>query len=175
MNFKGHFIGGLASGSLLTAGTYFIGYLAEKPPQFAEYAVLFPITLFFALFPDFDTSSIPQRWFFRAVFIAILVMAYYKYFEEATILALIAITPVLDHHRGWTHNYFSPILIPFALAGIYEYLASRERWLQGWLLENVNFYLQDNLWLVLACLTGWYTHLLLDSPFPVFKNSRSHR
>ena len=175
MNFKGHITGGLITGSVLTGGLALASStLLAEPLTVVQLAQVFGVAVFFSLFPDLDISSIPQRWFFRAVFVGLLVLAYQEKYELAALLGIIAVTPVLDHHRGWTHSIFSALLIPIVLAALYEYVLSRDKWVYTWTVEGVWEHLNNYSWLVLACILGWFTHLLLDSKLKLFKNPRGH-
>lgn len=182
MNFKGHVTGGIIVGTLLAAsalalneplnnislGGIPLGDSTLGDPSLNMFAALillgkiFAVTLFFSMFPDLDISSIPQRWFYRALFIILLVMAYKEFYEEATLLALISITPLLDHHRSWTHHFISALLFPVVLACLYEYLLTKAQFLDQWSFEVITNHLKQNIWLVVALIMGWYTHLFLD-------------
>lgn len=162
MNFKGHITGGIIAGATLTVSAVALGEPLGLPAPPWVLAQIFAVTVFFSLFPDLDISSIPQRWFFRGIFVLLLVLGYYEYYEEATLLALVAITPLLDHHRSWTHHVLSALLFPVVLACLYEYLLTKNQFFQQWSFERIVFHLQTHLWLVIACIAGWYTHLFLD-------------
>ena len=73
--------------------------------------------------------------------------------------------PLVDHHRGWTHGRFVPLLLPAILsAGLL--------WWEGWLRADgpSAFDVLTPLRLVFvgASVAGWYTHLLLDGLFRIF-------
>ena len=85
--------------------------------------------------------------------------------EEATAVAGLSMRPLVDHHRGWTHGRFVPLLLPAILgAGLL--------WWEGWLrVEGPGaFDILTPLRLVFfgASVAGWYTHLLLDGLFRIF-------
>ena len=67
MNFKGHLTSGVVVGVGIAVGAVDYGYIDGDDLQ--TQAAVAGTTLFFALFPDLDTSSVPQRWFFRLVFL----------------------------------------------------------------------------------------------------------
>ncbi len=173
MNFKGHITGGIVTGAALTGSAILFSEPLGVPAPPLVLVQIFSITVFFSLFPDLDISSIPQRWFFRAIFIILLGLSYYEHYEEATLLALVAITPLLDHHRSWTHNIFSVLLFPVVMAGIYEYLLMKKQFFYQWSMDQLISHLHNHIWLVIACIVGWYTHLCLDS-LPKFKQSGHH-
>lgn len=122
-------------------------------------------TLFFSLFPDVDTDSLPRRWFYRGVLVILLYLAWSGAWVEATAVAGLSMLPLVDHHRGWTHGRFVPLLLPAILgAGLL--------WWEGWLrVEGPGaFDILTPLRLVFvgASVAGWYTHLLLDGLFRIF-------
>ncbi|MBF0279224.1 MAG: metal-dependent hydrolase [SAR324 cluster bacterium] len=162
MNFKGHITGGIITGAAITSTAIFLSKPLGIPAPPLVLGQIFGVALFFSMFPDLDISSIPQRWFFRAIFAVLLGLSYYDYFEVATLVALVSITPLLDHHRSWTHNVISVLLFPVVLACIYEYLLSKERFFDQWSADQVANHLSNHIWLVIACVSGWYTHLTLD-------------
>jgi membrane-bound metal-dependent hydrolase YbcI (DUF457 family) len=174
MNFKGHITGGFISGALLTTAAFVFSSSAGPHHNLLPLFPIFGVTVFFSLFPDLDVGSIQQRWFYRAIFILLLYLGYQKYYELATLVAIVAITPILDHHRGWTHNYFSALLVPLFLMGIYECILAKDYPFHNWSFKHIYEYLKDHLWLVIASIAGWYTHLLLDSKLPLLKNDRKH-
>lgn len=164
MNFKAHLSGGILIGTgVVGAAVANQHFGTGTETQLTTLVLCFGTAVGFALFPDLDISSIPQRWFYRLVMVSLLVLGYHQEFELATLLGIIAITPVLDHHRGWTHNPLAAIFFPLILVGIYEYLLVQERWFAEWTLEGSWELVLRYRWLVIACTLGWWTHLLLDS------------
>ncbi len=115
------------TGTALTVSAFVLSEASGIPAPPLLLGQIFAVALFFSLFPDLDISSIPQRWFFRGIFVVLLILGYYERFEEATLLAIVAITPLLNNHRSWTHNFFSVLLFPVVIAGIYEYLLTKEK------------------------------------------------
>ena len=130
--------------------------------------------LFFSLFPDLDTASVPQRWFFRGVFMALVYLGWNEHYELATLLGILAVLPLLDHHRGWTHRKFSPLLVPVLLGTAYEYWRVRQVWFGEFSWTNVPYLLEENLVFLVACIVGWYTHLVLDGCFKLFPTTSDH-
>lgn len=172
MTFKGHLIGGVLAGAGLTAVAARLGYL---PPQdYHTWGWAFGTTVAFSLFPDLDTSSVPQRWFFRLVFAALVYLGWTEDYQLATLVGLLAVLPLLDHHRGWTHWKISPLLVPLLLGAAFEYWRARQTWFSGFSWENVRELLAGHLIFLVACTVGWYTHLLLDGHFKLFPADRNH-
>lgn len=174
MNFRGHITGGFISGALLTTAAFVFSSSAGPQHNLQSVFSIFGVTVFFSLFPDLDVGSIQQRWFYRAIFVLLLYLGHQRYYELATLVAIIAITPILDHHRGWTHSYFSALLVPLVLMDIYEGILANDYPFHNWSFKHIHAYLKGHLWVVTASIVGWYTHLLLDSKLPMFKNDRKH-
>lgn len=174
MNFRGHLTGGIISGAtlaifkLVCKGTLNLSAF----PRMA--AAIFGITVFFSIFPDLDTNSVPQRWFYRVVFLILIYLGYRKQYELATLLAVISLTPILGQHRGWTHNRLSPFFVPLFLAGIYEYFISKDSFFYDLSFQRIYGHFKNYIWFIIASIIGWYTHLLLDSGIYFFKNNRKH-
>ena len=69
----------------------------------------------FALFPDLDVASVPQRWFYRAAAALLLVLISQGRAGDAALLGLLALLPLMHRHRGWTHRWWAVPLVPLAL------------------------------------------------------------
>jgi len=126
--------------------------------------------LFFSLFPDVDTDSVPRRWFYRGILLVLLYLGWSGWWVQATVVAGLALLPLIDHHRGWTHGRYVPLLLPGALcAGLL--------WWEGWPgageLALLDVFTPVRLSYVGAAVAGWYTHLLLDGLFRIFPQDPS--
>ncbi|MCF6157716.1 MAG: hypothetical protein E3K32_03895 [wastewater metagenome] len=175
MNFKGHITGGIVSGTILASATFLLKDFFGGADPLQSVLSIFGITVFFSLFPDVDIGSVLQRWFYRAIFIILLYLGYQKQYELATLIAIIALTPILHHHRGWTHSYIAAFFVPVSLACLYEYILIKDHQSYTWSTRQIYGYMQDHMWVIIACIFGWCTHLLLDSQIPFFKNDRGHQ
>ena len=177
MNHTGHVVGGIIAGGAVcflasTTGNVELGWetlneIAESPLSPTQNTKtllgLFMTSLFMALFPDLDTQSISQRWFFRIVFLLMTIMHFNGRHDLFVIVAFCAILPVLHQHRGWTHWKITPWAIAFFLAVVQEYFLAQKRNFGGFSLENV-WELLKHYWLfVVACVAGHYMHLFLDA------------
>jgi hypothetical protein len=118
-------------------------------------------TLLFSLLPDIDTDSLPRRWFYRAVLAALAALAWHGQWRLATLLAGVSMLPLVDHHRGWTHGRWMPLLAPAVLAALLWWLAGRAGGTPVTPMPAHAAYLA-------AAVAGWYTHLLLDGLFRIF-------
>jgi len=191
MNFKGHITGGTLAGVGVAGLAIVSGYSPLNQAvlqQFIEtpfsldnsittLAGLFLITCFMSLFPDLDTTSIPQRWFYRLLFVCQGVLYYQKKLDWFALLAFLSILPVVHKHRGWTHWKITPWLISVFLAAVYEYFQVRDAWFREFNWENVLQFLQIYWMYACACIIGHYTHLLLDSKSPLLtflRNDKNH-
>ncbi|MEO5499704.1 MAG: metal-dependent hydrolase [Candidatus Saccharimonadales bacterium] len=152
-NYKGH----IAGGAVLT-GVYTVAMIFAPVERFAEYAALlydwqamfavFVIGMLFALFPDVDTNSKGQDLFYWIIFPLDLLLIYSEQFQAAAYLGVIAILPILTHHRGWTHSKWAMFLIPLPIILI-PYLVN-----DNVLAISVVYYG--------AAVVGYFSHLLLD-------------
>lgn len=153
-NFRGHIAG---------AGVFFTGYLAliayvysinAAYQQFSALELLiyplalFALTLAFGLWPDVDTNSKGQN-FFYALFLGVdLFLIATEHYKEAAFLGLFALLPIVGKHRGWTHSWWAMVLIPSPLL-VLPYMMFPERPLIG-----VPFYG--------AAVVGYLSHLFMD-------------
>ena len=129
MNFRGHLTGGVAVGIGVVVVSSRLDYIPSE--DYRMWAGVCGTTIFFSLFPDLDTSSVPQRWFFRIVFAALLYLGWTERYELATLVGILSLLPLLDHHRGWTHWKISPLLVSVLLGAAYEYWRAKHAWLSG--------------------------------------------
>jgi hypothetical protein len=192
MNFRGHFNGGVVAGGLavgVALGTQYVHLQPEDWQQFTQHPFalegniqtllsVFATALFMALFPDLDTTSVPQRWFFRGMFVLLAVLYFQQRMELFCLLAFVSLMPVMHKHRGWTHWKITPWLIAVFLAMVWEYFRVKEAWVEEFSWDNVWRWMQEYWIYVFACVIGHYTHLLLDSRkirwLPFVANSTKH-
>jgi hypothetical protein len=172
MNFRGHLIGGTVVGVGMVGIASRLGHI--PPGDYGIWGGVCGTVVFFSLFPDLDTSSVPQRWFFRIVFATLLYLGWTERYELATLVGILSLLPLLDHHRGWTHWKISPLVVPVLLGAVYEYWRARNAWLGEFSWTNVHDLLSGHLIFLIACIVGWYVHLLLDGQFRLFPTDRAH-
>ena len=152
-NYKGHIAGGIVSGLAVSAAHYYtsgegIVDSVMVNADWQQVAGLVLVSTLFAIWPDVDTNSKAQNLFFRIAFVLDLLLILYGFFLAAALLGLLAMTPILGKHRGWTHSKLAVVLVPSPII-IIPYLANNEVGLTGLL-----FYL--------AAVVGYFSHLLLD-------------
>jgi len=71
-----------------------------------------------ALFPDVDTKSKGQKWFYRLVIPTLAVLLFFKKFTVFIIIAFMSFTPLIVNHRGLFHRLWFIILPPLGIAGV---------------------------------------------------------
>ncbi len=151
-NYKGHIAGGLvagvAYGGILGAIPNVLTHTAGLLSQWQFLAALFIIAMLFALWPDVDTNSKGQDIFFGAVFVLDVILIWQGYIELAAYLGLLAMTPILSKHRGWTHSKIAMVLVPLPII-IVPYLHRSSVLTTAAIIYG-------------AALAGYFSHLLLD-------------
>ena len=172
MNFQGHLCSGIVVGVAGSAVATNFGYIG--PDDLATQIAVSGTTVFFALFPDLDTSSVPQRWFFRIVFFALLCLGWIERYDLATLVGILSVLPLLDHHRGWTHWKISPVVVSVLLGAIYEYWRARHASMGEFAWDNVRALMEGQWIFLVACISGWYTHLMMDGRFKIFPTGQGH-
>ena len=158
MRARGHLVGGLVTGS----GVAGIGILAGQVPGLLHphWWGVAATGLFFSLFPDVDTDSLPARWFYRFVVVGLIALALTGQERLGLWLAILSMLPLLDHHRGWTHGRWMPLIAP-AILGVGAALEWREK-------ASPEMFAPLDILYYSAAVVGWYTHLLLDGLFRLF-------
>jgi hypothetical protein len=152
-NYKGHIAGGLAASGIYAAALIYV-----PVEQFAEHAgllgnwqavfAIFILGILFGLFPDVDTNSKAQDIFFGIVFPLNILLLWQGYIQASAYLGLIAMLPILGHHRGWTHKKLAALMIPLPILVI-PYLYNDKI-----LPISIVYYG--------AAVAGYFSHLLLD-------------
>jgi membrane-bound metal-dependent hydrolase YbcI (DUF457 family) len=152
-NWRGHVAGGAVLG-LIYLGTLEIApdnIVENTKGLLSDYQMLLGlmvICVLFALWPDIDTNSKGQNIFFGIAFVADILLIVNGRLEAAAYLGLIAMTPIIGKHRGWTHTKWAMLLVPAPLIVIpYLYRPS---------------VLQPAILLYGAAVVGYFSHLLLD-------------
>jgi len=109
---------------------------------------LFVVAVLFGLFPDIDTNSKGQNIFYGIAFVAEIILVITGKFEPAAYLGLLAMTPIVGKHRGWTHSKIAMVLVPLPIL-LVPYLHNHHVWTLGVLIYG-------------AAVAGYFSHLLLD-------------
>lgn len=150
---KGHVGGGLVCLAVYAAAVSFVpiqrfAEAANLLHNWEALAAIFVIGALFAIFPDVDTNSKAQDLFFGIVFLLDILLIATGGIQAAAYLGLIAMLPIVGHHRGWTHKIWAMFVIPLPIL-IVPYLYS-----QDLLVLGIVYYG--------AAVVGYFSHLLFD-------------
>lgn len=152
-NYRGHLLGGFG------AGLAYVGLVSVLPVQqlvesanllhsWQVTAAVFVLAMLFGLFPDVDTNSRAQDIFFGIVFPVDILLIWNGNIHAAAYLGLVAMLPIITHHRGWTHTKWAMLLVPLPILLVpYWYSAAS-------LPASAVYYG--------AAVAGYFSHLLLD-------------
>lgn len=152
-NYRGHIGGAVAvcSAYVVGVGLAPISWFEKTGGILASWqmvAALFVVAMLFGLWPDIDTNSKAQDIFFAIAFIADIALILVGRLEAAAYLGLLAMTPIVGKHRGWTHSKVTMIVVPLPIL-LVPYLYQSDN-----LIPAALFYG--------AALAGYFSHLLLD-------------
>lgn len=152
-NYKGHIAGGLVAGivyvvALMILPFAVLTHTAGLMSQWQFLATLFVVSMLFALWPDIDTNSKGQDIFLGAAFILDVILIWQGYLEAAAYLGLLAMTPIISKHRGWTHSKIAMILVPLPIV-LVPYLYRSSVLVTAAVIYG-------------AAVAGYFSHLLLD-------------
>ncbi len=151
--YKGHTVGGFFGGIAYVAA---LGLVSTKLSSrvghvFSNWqlmAGLFIVSMLFALWPDIDTNSKGQDIFFGVAFILDVGLIVNGYIEAAAYFGLLAMTPIIGKHRGWTHTKLAMLLVPLPIIAV-TYLYRPE-------VSSIAILFYG------AAVAGYFSHLLLD-------------
>jgi len=152
-NYRGHIAGGLAAGAVYAAALAYVPvvHYAETAGLLENWqalAALFVLSMLFALFPDVDTNSKGQDFFVGLAFVVDILLIINGNIQAAAYLGLIAMLPIISHHRGWTHSKLAMLAVPLPLL-IVPYFHNEKI-----LPISIIYYG--------AAVAGYFSHLLLD-------------
>ncbi len=150
--YKVHITGSAVAGGAAIAAAMALGYSHWTGATPLQLGGLLGFCILGGLFPDVDTDSKGQNFFYGLLIIVDVALIYHHYYRWAAWLGLLAMLPAIGHHRGWTHTWWamlvvgSPIIvIPMALLGPNQ------------VSSFLPFYVAFTL--------GYFSHLLLDRKF----------
>lgn len=160
-NWKGHVAGGLVTGAAYVGVVALlpVDRLAEAAGLIRDWQILVAVLVvcvLFAIFPDVDTNSKAQDLFFGIVFPLDIVLLATDNIQAAAYLGLVAMLPIIGHHRGWTHKKWAMFVVPLPIL-IIPYLYNSD-------------IVPTSAVLYVAAVAGYFSHLLLDGL--VFKRFR---
>ena len=152
-NYEGHLRGGIAAGAVVAAsylalqsGPIDVGSALQEEWQLLIGLIV--VSGLFGLWPDVDTNSKAQNLFFGIAFIVDVFLLATGYFVASAFLGLLAMTPIIGKHRGWTHSKLAAFLVPAPIL-VVPYLSSEQ-------------FHQAGILLYIAAVAGYLSHLLLD-------------
>ncbi len=152
-NYRGHLRGGVLAGAIV-GGAYLglqtgeIDVGASLRSEWQLFSSMLVVSGLFGLWPDVDTNSKAQDLFIGIAFISDVLLIVTGYFQAAAFLGLLAMTPILGHHRGWTHSWVAAFLVPLPIL-IVPYISTEE-------------FHEAGILLYIAAVAGYLSHLLLD-------------
>lgn len=152
-NYRGHIGGGVALGAAYAAALSFLpiqkyAETANVLHDWQALAAILVLSVLFALFPDVDTNSKGQNIFIGLAFIIDIWLILSGNLQAAAYLGLIAMTPIVGHHRGWTHSKWAMFVVPLPIL-IVPYIYNSNA------LKIAAVYYG-------AAVAGYFSHLLLD-------------
>jgi len=154
--YRGHIVGAVICTGVYVAGATFLASQDHDLVHQAQHILsgwqtvvgLMIIGILFGLWPDIDTNSVGQNIFFGIAFLADIILIATGRIEAAAYLGLLAMTPIIGHHRGWTHSFPAMVLVPLPIV-IVPYI-------------NNQTILPLSLIVYGAAVAGYFSHLLLD-------------
>lgn len=111
-------------------------------------SALFIVSMLFSLWPDIDTNSRGQDIFFAFAFGLDIILISFGYLEAAAYLGLLAMTPIVGKHRGWTHTKLAMLSVPLPVVVVTYFYDPAV--------------LPTALLVYGAAVAGYFSHLLLD-------------
>lgn len=152
-NWRGHIIGGLVFTTVYAGAMTFVPveYFAESARLLTDWqamAAVFVIGILFGLFPDVDTNSKAQDIFFGFAFVIDILLIWSRHIQAAAYLGLIAMLPIVTHHRGWTHAKWAMFVVPLPILVV------------PWLYDTAM--LPISIVFYGAAVSGYFSHLALD-------------
>lgn len=140
--YRGHLIGGLVTFSILLV---LVSRICQ--PTTMAVAEWLGLCLAGSLFPDIDTKSKGQKYFYWSVFLALIFLAYKKCFDILVVLSLVSMIPMLVNHRGLLHRIWFLIGMPLL---VWYLICLRCPWYRMHLLFDAVFFTfgaLSHLWL----------------------------
>lgn len=108
--YKGHLVGGAVAYGLTV---YLLRSLNPTTITLIEW---FICALAGALFPDVDTKSKGQKYFYSGLWIVLLGLFFFEKFKLVAIVSCCCMVPLLVTHRGLLHRTWFLIGLPAGLA-----------------------------------------------------------
>ena len=148
-DYRGHIAGGLFFGVMGVVGAVLLGWLVFDPLIACG---LVGFCLLGALFPDVDTNSKGQNFYYAVFFIMDLGLIIKGLYVWAAWFGLFSMLPAVGSHRGWTHSWWAMLLVPLPILGVPLVMGAAEM-------------MPQFLWFYAAFVLGYFSHLILDGKF----------
>lgn len=153
-NYKGHLTGGLITFLVIFVASTQVMFLSH--PNFANnfvsnFFLYLSFCLLGSLFPDIDTKSKIQRYFYIFIFLIIIYLIVSKEWITLSILTPVILLPLIVHHRGIFHKPWFLLFISISILI---------------LVQSHSDYNMKHA--IIACfffITGWMSHIILDYGF----------
>ncbi|MCK5633109.1 metal-dependent hydrolase [bacterium] len=142
--YRGHLVGGAVAGAALF---YFLRFYATPVLTIVWFFSVFAGSLF----PDIDTKSKGQKWFYRLMIPALILLLIFKKFTLFVFFSFIVLAPLVVNHRGLFHRLWFILLIPITFVGLAFYYFP--------------IYFNDVFYAALFFSVGAISHLILDYGF----------
>lgn len=112
-NYKGHLVGGAIF--YVIAVYLFLHFCPQHVSGVTAFGWLL-CTLAGSLFPDIDTKSKGQKYFYFILLWLFVLLLYFKKTELVALLAVVAFIPLVVRHRGIFHQLWFVCVITFIVA-----------------------------------------------------------
>jgi hypothetical protein len=73
-------------------------------------------TLAGSLFPDIDTKSKGQHFFYRILTLIFIVLILIRHYKAVAFIGLLSLIPLIVHHRGVCHKVWFIVAVPSSVA-----------------------------------------------------------
>jgi len=110
-SYKGHLVGGLCVGAILL----YLLRVTFYPVSLIKAIELLICCLAGSLFPDIDTKSRGQRYFYYSIFCILIFCALYKKYQACSCISIVSFLPLLVPHRGLCHRLWFVIVVPLTV------------------------------------------------------------
>jgi len=136
----------LAAGAAVAAPMLYL--LRFQASSFAITIVWFGCALAGSLFPDIDTTSKGQKWFYHILVLMLLGLLFLKRFVLFVIFTLMGMLPLVVNHRGLFHRFWFVVFVPLAVAFTFSWYSV--------------LHFKDAVLAASFFIAGALSHLLLD-------------
>jgi|WetSurMetagenome_2_1015567.scaffolds.fasta_scaffold355068_2 hypothetical protein len=141
--YKGHIVGGAITGAVVVL------MISSADMSYTRALELVFCAILGSLFPDIDTKSKGQLFFYRCYFALFIYLAWCKRYDMATMLGIVLFLPILSRHRGIFHRAWFLFLMSLLLMGYVGYVFPTHAL---WLYLDISLF-----------LCGALSHIWLDS------------